>query len=179
MKMADKIKVALDESLLSGGYEKLFLDDLINLVANQGISPEVILREIRVLEGKEIQLMGGFDIDPTVIFGNYQRNLNGEPSATKTFTEFKGKWLKGLYHKHYYIHQSDSASINIKNQQNEFPGTNPMAAMMTRIVEGRLTGEWIIFKKSNDRNTYFCLAKHADGDKAIHDRLVESGINLD
>lgn len=180
MNSKDAIRAALDESLASGKYVQLFLDNLIDLAINQEISPEVIFREIRVLEGKKESLLGNLDVECCQVwFGGHEFQLNRSPSATKGSSEFTGRWLKGLHHKHYYVHQSDFTALNVKNQHRKYPLSQPLAAMITRIAEGGLTGEWIVFKKINGINTYLCLAKHTDGDKTIHDRLIENGVTLD
>lgn len=183
MKVRDAIKAVLDESLSSGKYVELFLCDLINLAFIQGISPEVILREIRVLEGKEMALLRNIDVEPFMVdwSDNPKKMFKPIPqslSATKGPTEFAKEPLKGLYHKHYYIHECDFVEVNVKNQRRKYPGANSLAAMITRTAERKLTGEWIVFRKSNGINTYLCLAKHTDGDQAIYDRLIANGVAL-
>lgn len=123
--------------------------------------------------------LSNLDVEPFQIwFGNHVTELNRSPSATKKSSEFTRCPLKGLHHKHYYVHLSDFAAINVKNQQKKYDGLTSLGAMLARIAAGGLTGEWIIFKKSNGINIYLCLAKHTDGDKAIHERLIENGIDL-
>ncbi len=181
MNIEDAIKADLDECLSSGKYVQLFLEDLIDLAVNQSISPEAIFREIRTMEGKEEPRLTNVDVDPCPIWlGDHETELNRSPSATKESSEFNRCWLKGLHHKHFYVHQSDFAVINVKNQQKKYDGCSPLAAMMTRIAEGNLTGEWIIFKKVDGINTYLCLAKHskcAADDKAIHARLIANDVS--
>ncbi|MCL4759489.1 MAG: hypothetical protein KJZ96_14215 [Rhodocyclaceae bacterium] len=173
------IKSALEECLSSGKYVQLFLDDMIDLVTNQNVSPEVIFREIRAMEGKEEPLLTDFDVEPCQVwFGDHEIRLNRSPSATKKSSEFCRLPLRGLHHKHYYVHQSDFAAINVKNQQKKYAGAPPLGSMIARVAEGNLTGEWIIFKKVDGIHTYLCLAKHTDGDKAIHDRLLANDIDL-
>lgn len=180
MTTREHIKNALDASLSTGKYVQLFLSDLIDLSINQKISPDVILREIRTLENKEKTLLKNLDLENCPIWlGDQESNLKRSPSATKESSEFTRDCLKGLHHKHYYIHQDDFATVNVKNQQRTYPNLTKIGAMMKRIAEGKLTGEWIIFKKNNGINTYLCLAKHTDGDQAIRDRLIRNGIDLD
>lgn len=184
MKASNAIKAALDESLSSGEYAQLFLEDLIDLAINQGISPEVVLREIRVLEGMEELVLKNRDSEPFMIDWTTNnpkdmfKPILQSPSATKEATEFVKEPLKGLFHKHYYVHEYDFVEVNVKNQRRKYPGATPLAAMITRIAEERLTGEWIIFRKSHGINIYLCLAKHTDGDQAIYDRLIASGVDL-
>jgi len=173
------IKAGLDRCLSSGRYVQLFLDDLVSLVINQKISPEIIFREIRALEGKEAPLLNNLDVDPCLIWhAEYEAELNRSPSVTKKYSEFTRSLLKGLHHKHYYVHQGDFISINVLNHNRKYANHSPLCAMMTKISDGTLTGEWIIFKKTEAGNTYLCLAKHTDGDNAIHNRLKASGNEL-
>ncbi|MBF4485597.1 hypothetical protein [Flavobacterium sp. CSZ] len=36
----------------------------------------------------------------------------------------------------------------------------------------KLTGEWLIYKRHNNINYYFCLAKHNEGDQEIYDNKI-------
>jgi hypothetical protein len=178
MNTEDVIRAALDECLSSGNYAQLFLNDLIDLATHQNNSPEVIFQEIRIMEGKEDYLMTELDVESYPIwFGSYESTFNRSPSATKDSLEFKRLPLKGLQHKHYYIPQDEFTAININNQNKKYPNYSQFGAMIARITEGGLTGEWIIFKKADGVNTYLCLAKHTDGDKATHNRLIANGLS--
>ncbi len=121
MKASDAIKAALDESLSSGEYVQLFLYDLIDLVINQGISPEVILREIWVLEGTEGALLKNIDVEPCMIDWSDDPKKMFKPilqslSATKEPSEFVKEPLNGLYRKHYYVHECDFVEVNVEIQ---------------------------------------------------------------
>ena len=101
------------------------------------------------------------------------------PSATKDATQFtrEDSPLKGLWHKHYYIHQGDFLKRNIENiaKRHRFLiDATPVLQMMARIVEGAVTGEWIIFRRENEINTYLCLAKHNDDDVQIYGRIKKA-----
>ena len=47
----EKLKNGIKESLKNGKYEELFFEDLFHLWKVDGISPEVVLRELRAIEG--------------------------------------------------------------------------------------------------------------------------------
>lgn len=174
------IEIELIKCLSPGKYVQLFLNDLVSLVIHQGISPEVIFREIRAMEGKDMPLLIDLDANSCQIwFGNHETKLNRNPSATKEFSKFTRPPLKGLYHKHYFVRQSDFIEINIENQQKKYPDIDSLGAMMTRIAEGNLTGEWIVFKRKNGINTYLCLAKHSDGGNVIFKRLIENNVDIE
>lgn len=42
-----------------------------------------------------------------------------------------------------------------------------------RDVEGKLTGEWLIFAKHGGENYYLSLNTHVAGDQFIYDRIME------
>lgn len=183
MKQYEYLKAVLDSSLSTGKYSQVFLEDVLNLWWVKKISPEVILREIRALEGLEIPVLDveGEDrirvwpvirgADPTSPPITYSRNV----SSTKEATQFhkKSSPLNGMWHKHYFINQDDFLEANIRNQRKKYmdDALPPVMAMITKIIEGSITGEWIIFRKDDQNNEYLCLAKHNDGDDVIFDRL--------
>ena len=165
----------------------MFVDDVLNLWQVDGISPEVILRELRALEGLDSPLMDVEGDEPIKIWPitvggpldapqpelEYRRSV----TATKDATRFdRDGPLKGLWHKHYFVHAADFIYENVSNQQRRYKELNlpPIAAMMTRIAEGKLTGEWIIFRMDEGVRTYLCLAKHSAtkaGDQALAARI--------
>ncbi|WP_157644633.1 hypothetical protein [Burkholderia ubonensis] len=194
----DTLRVELDKALTTGSYTSMFFDDVFELWTKRGISPEVILRELRALEGLGVPLMQVDGDEPVPIYftgappkdepDDVRRALpkpdaylNRSLSATKgadkgLFFDRKNSPLKGLWHKHYYVHQTDFLKVNVENQNTPRqrqgqPILSPILAMMTRLAESSATGEWIVFKKEAERNTYLCLAKHTDGDGAVYDRI--------
>jgi hypothetical protein len=185
--LIEKINIALNSSISNGKYTSLFRDDLLNLWIEKHISPEVVLREIRVLEGLEKPLMelDGEGRVPIWFVTSKpveedERHLQPDtylersPSATKRETQFKNPPLEGLWHKHYYIHESEFLEMNVNNQRSRFkrgPAMGDMMAMLTRIAENKVTGEWVVFKRVENVNTYLCLANHNDGDEAIYERI--------
>ncbi|MDN7893026.1 hypothetical protein QZM93_30940 [Burkholderia cepacia] len=180
-----KLQLELEKSLNTGKYKELFLEDIFRLWQCDEISPEVILRELRVLEGIEKPLMEFDGDEPIPIwFGSSNSTkpdtyLSRSLSATKRPTQFTGQMspLSGLWHKHYFVYQDDFLKQNIENEGRKHKTANlhPLTAMTVRIAEGGVTGEWIIFEKTSDKNTYLALAKHNDGDQAIFDRLKAAG----
>lgn len=178
----EKLKNGIKESLKNGKYEELFFEDLFHLWQVDGISPEVVLRELRALEGTEESLLIMDNDEPIPVWFGGSDSMGPDmflkmgPSATKDATEFtkKDSPLKGLWHKHYYIHQADFLKENAKNVARRHPflkNAPAMMQMMARITEGAVTGEWIIFRKDAGINTYLCLAKHNDGDEKINEKL--------
>lgn len=165
-----------------GKYTDLFFEDLLGLWQVEGISPEVVLREIRALEGLEQSALIMDNDEPIPVWFGGSNSvgpdmyLNTDPSSTKKETQFtrKDSPLRGLWHKHYYIHQEDFFAENLRNAERKHKflnGAPPIMQMMARITEGAATGEWIIFKKEEGINSYLCLAHHNDGDNKIHARL--------
>jgi len=195
---ADRLRAELDKGLTTGSYTSTFFDDVFDLWTKRGISPEVILRELRVLEGLAGPLMqlDGDEPVPIYFIGREPKDeaddahcaqpkpdtrFNRCLSATKggdkgLLFSRKNSPIKGLWHKHYYAHQADFFNVNAENknaarQRNGDPLLSPLLAMMTRLAEGATTGEWIVFQKEADRNKYLCLANHTDDDRAVYDRI--------
>lgn len=194
----DALRTELDKTLNVGSYTSVFLNDVFDLWTKEGISPDVILREIRALEGLGGPLVHVEGDEPVPIYfiGGPRKDepddahgaplkpdayLNRSTSATKggdqgILFDRKKSPLKGLWHKHYYVHRADFLQENIKNQnaRREREGVRPLSpimAMMTRFAESAATGEWIVFKKEAAHNTYLCLAKHTDDDNTVYDRI--------
>ena len=117
-------------------------------------------------------------------------------STTKPPTEFRRKPLKGLWHKHFFdahfvghnlsnewkagkklenmikeVFESAESEVITEDMMSEVSHRLIQGAMESRDEEKRLTGEWIVFDKHDDGNRYLCLARHADGDEAIHAKL--------
>ena len=182
MEETKQLREALKAALKTGNFEELFFNDLFDLWKSEGVSPEVVLREIRALEGTDEPLMIMNDDRPIPIWFVDSDAIGPDifyktdPSATKDVTQFtrEDSPLKGLWHKHYYIHRSDFLIKNVKNEIRRcksLENASPMMQIMGRIAAGAATGEWIIFKREGGANTYLCLAKHNDGDIQIHERI--------
>jgi hypothetical protein len=159
------------ENLISGRYSWLFVFHLM-MGEQRGISnPHMIIDEIKNLEGI-----------------SHQRKQRTKPAS-----EFKGAYLKGLWHKHFFFAHPSVLANNIKNHlaggklkklvEEVFnPDVSPIVTkemvgeLSHRIVHeslkdrgatSNLTGEWIIFAKHQGRNYYLCLASHIEEDKTI------------
>ncbi|MDD5214050.1 MAG: hypothetical protein PHQ03_00740 [Methylococcales bacterium] len=191
----EKLKLALEEVLDSGNYTELFFEDIFKLWVKDGISPEVILREIQALENVDDFLLEDVEINSKwngkipvwILHQNFCPEKpdtyfkRGSSSATKDETQFtkKNSPLKGLWHKHYFDNNNDFLNQNIENEKRKhkiLENSLKLVSMLSRISEQAVTGEWIIFKKENNINTYLCLAKHDDGDLAIAEKMKKAGI---
>jgi hypothetical protein len=116
------------------------------------------------------------------------------PSPTKPASQFNGKWLGGLWHKHYS--QPRFLACNLANHltnkrfaaiaeetvgvDNEFDA-DAVARFVHAAVIGnyeqragaaKLTGEWIVFAKEPTGNVYLTLADHIEDDEAIWRRCA-------
>jgi hypothetical protein len=169
-------------------YSWLFVMDLLLFQEGNGVDPHMIVHEIQALEGL------------------------GPKHGTKAPAQFTRHPLKGLWHKHFF-----SAHFLARNIRNELvggrfeqifaevcdPNKSPvltegmikeLAHRITigefdnRNKDGRLTGEWIVFARHEEKNYYLCLSTHNAGDQTIYDRirdvcfpqfpfLVENGVN--
>ena len=186
----EKVEVALKASLKSGAVTSMFVDDVLKLWQVDRISPEVILRELRALEGLAPD---PFDIEGDEPIKVWLIAIGGSPDAPQPELEYRRSLtatkdatcfdregpLKGLWHKHYYVHTEDFIDRNVRNQRRRHREFNlsPLAAMMTRIEEERLTGEWIVFRMEGGVRTYLCLAKHSANkadDQKLADRISKA-----
>ena len=133
-----------------------------------GISPDDVLREIKNLE-------------------------SGEPEQqTKSASQFSRKPLKDLWHKHFFsAHFVPDNILNalkedvleklIKEVRSSNKSHNEMISELShRVVHepienradnNKLTGEWIVFAKHNQKNYYLCCNTHNAGDHMIFDRI--------
>jgi hypothetical protein len=160
--VSDEIRSRISELL----WLDLYIFDL-----EFGVSPDDVLREIKKLESGET--------DP----------------QTKPASQFSRKPLKGLWHKHFFSAHFVPHNISnalkggvLEKLVNEVldPSKSPIitkemiSELSHRVVhepiEGRandnkLTGEWIIFAKHNQKNYYLCCNTHNAGDQMIFDRI--------
>jgi hypothetical protein len=114
------------------------------------------------------------------------------PSLTKPPSMFARPPLTGLWHKHY--HQAAFIPKNVENhwRANSFAGYVKDAAAEMVVPDGkltgfllhelvisgyrersraqRLTGEWIVYARPENRNTYLTLGVHGD-DHAVYERV--------
>lgn len=165
------IRENLDLHLRTGRYSTGLIRELTEMLESRSGNVFAIFDEIAVLEGFPRQ----------------------RPSLTKPPTMFERPPLTGLWHKHY--HQAAFLPQNILNhwRANDFsahvekavndaviPQDKLMGALIHEFVLGgyrersqahRLTGEWIVYARRDDVNTYLTLGTHGD-DAAIHERVL-------
>lgn len=162
------VKESLDAAMRSGSYSLGFLIDLATVKAEGKIDWHRIVDEIAAMEGA------------------------GTVSTTKPEQPFKGKHLKGYWHKHHtqarYLPQNlanemmvDDTIRRILHPHIGEDLTPQLLGRLThalvvdghnrRLRERRLTGEWILFAKSDRANYYLTLASHQEPDPIIAERL--------
>ena len=122
--------------------------------------------------------------------------MEGAPSTrvsrTKPGAEFRGKWLKGLWHKHHLHSSLNAMAQNIANQWKKNPEdflvpedlSNEelwqiagkighrvvLEGYTNRSDAGELTGEWIVLAKQDGANYYLTLGSHTETDEAVWQR---------
>lgn len=157
------------DTLIPNRYTSLLVVNLYLLEKVSGVNPEQVIEEIKSLEG----------LAPS--------------QQTKPATEFKGQFLKGLWHKHFLPALPSALAHNILNHlgknglthlvEEVFDPANSSIVtkemideLAHRVVEEsieergaaeKLTGEWIIFAKENGENYYLCISPHTSGDENI------------
>lgn len=151
-------------------YGQLFHDSVLTGERN----PFKVLEQISALEGR-----GGL-------------------SRTKDETLFTGKFLKGLWHKHYVGDGVRPIAVNVERALKTYglPETQRLvaeaeargevrdfseqdiAAMVNEAVHGNymrrakdsaLTGDWLVFARHEGLNYYLCVAAHETGDENIRE----------
>lgn len=157
------------DTIIPNRYTSLLVVNLYLLDKVSGVNPEQVIEEIKSLEG----------LAPS--------------QQTKPATEFKGQFLKGLWHKHFLPALPSAFAHNILNHLGKNGLTHLVeevfdpakSSVVTqemidelahRVVEEsieergaaeKLTGEWIIFAKENGENYYLCISPHTSGDENI------------
>ena len=157
------------DSLIPGRYSSLFIVNLITLEKGQGIDSHSIIEEIKCLEGI------------------------ASTSQTKPPSQFRGEFLKGLWHKHFFpalpsvfgynitnhfgkngirnlveeVLDSAKSSTLTKEMINELSHRLVQVPLEDRAAENKLTGEWIVYAKEDDKNYYLCISPHSAEDKTI------------
>lgn len=167
----DYIRENLDLQLMAGRYSTVLVQELAELFECRSGNVFAILDEIAALEGAP----------------------GARPSLTKPPTMFVRSPLAGLWHKHY--HQASFLHHNVWNhwRANDFavhaaktigkaaiPEDKLMGALVHEFVVAgyrersesrRLTGQWIVYARRGDMNTYLTLGIHGD-DTAIYQRVL-------
>lgn len=157
----------LNQAMVTGRYSANLVKEFDAHVDNATANIFPIFAEIATLEGAQ----------------------RSRPSQTKPPAQFTGKWLKGLWHKHY-----SQAHFMRKNLQNHWTPKRvaemlkeadkvPMTSLEQRVMdlsyrlvsqgyldranEPGLTGEWIVYARQDGVAYYLTLANHTEGDEAI------------
>jgi hypothetical protein len=165
------VRENLDLHLVNGRCSANLAHELANMYEGRTGNVFAVFDEIAGLEGHPI----------------------ARPSLTKPPSQFTRPPLRGLWHKHY--HQAAFISTNVENhwRANSFAGHVKMAAdkmsvpddkligfmLHEYVISGykdrsrarRLTGEWIVYARQDERNTYLTLGTHSDDD-AIYERVL-------
>jgi hypothetical protein len=156
--------------MVTGRYSSGLVHEFDRHVKNRTANIFQILGEIAALEGAPM----------------------ARPSRTKPASQFKGKFLNGLWHKHYTQARFIAANLMLHWKPNKLrrlikesyggrPFFDEQAAkeLSHRFVQdgylersGRkqMTGEWIIFAKQDDKAYYLTLANHTEEDETIWHR---------
>ncbi len=160
----------LDE-IIPGRYSSLFVFNLMNLERVFHIDTTPVIREIMHLEDQ------------------------GPGLQMKPATEFRGEHLKGLWHQHFFVVHPSAMAHNIQNHlgknglaklvakhlpMGEVITESALSALSNAIVSEsleeradseKLTGEWIIFAKENDKNYYLSIETHKQPDERVAGNL--------
>jgi len=150
-------------------FSSLFVVNLMLLDWVNGIDPIEVVEEIKVLEGLRASLQ------------------------TKAESKFRGKKLRGLWHKHFMPALPSVMAHNITNHLGKHgtknlveeifnPNKSPVVtkdmieelshrlvvgSMEERAERDKLTGEWIVFAKEEGKNYYLGIWRHDSGDEKI------------
>lgn len=163
--------------LEKSNISKLLIWQLYYLEMNRLYSAFDVLDEIKYLEG------------------------NSKSTKTKKEDKLKGRYLRGLWHKHFFSARFISRNIinywemnkkdnsrfdkllkDVFNKSDSEYITDEMINDITyrltdeplhnKILPGKWTGEWIVFAKYNAVNYYLSLGKHGD-DENIHSLIMQ------
>lgn len=144
--------------------------------------------------------MQSFGVRPLTVIDEIKSLEKLKISQTKPATPFRGRYLGGLWHKHYMNGDVASLAQNVKSALDEYRIPffdkrirEAQAAGEKRLVtkedvpkivddvlrnnlarrrsEGKMTGEWVIYAQHESQNFYLCLAKHDDGDEKIREKI--------
>ncbi|MBP7766639.1 MAG: hypothetical protein KA113_15740 [Syntrophaceae bacterium] len=152
-------------------YSWQFVIDLLLFHQVNGVDPYEILDEIRSLEG----------LRPS--------------TGTKAPTQFTREPLIGFWHKHFFsarfvahniinelagdklsrlvedVLDPNKSPIITKEMINELAHRVTVESLENRGRGGKLTGEWIVFAKHEEKNYYLTLCTHKVGDQALYERI--------
>ncbi|KQT28446.1 MULTISPECIES: hypothetical protein [unclassified Bradyrhizobium] len=165
------IREILDLHLMTGRYSTVLVQERAEIFERRSGNVFAILDEVAALEGAP----------------------GARPSLTKPPAMFVRPPLTGLWHKHY--NQASFLHQNVSNhwRANDFAvhaartigeaaihEDKLIGALIHEFVMGgyrersearRLTGQWIVYARQDDVNTYLTLGTHGD-DAAIRQRVL-------
>jgi hypothetical protein len=170
-----RLAVKLSERYPNARFCRVFIDQLVFIEQDFGRGTvECITSEIDWLEGLT------------------------RSTVTKQPTEFSGKILGGLMHKHFFT--ANNVKKNIANRllgengsfktiarrsfaqhQTDVATPEVVSTILSKIKaqvlvdqrakESSLTGDWIVYERQSGRNTYLCLAEHEESNEEILHRF--------
>ena len=171
--LLSSIEIEGFQKITEGRYSYLFVQKLIELM-HKGEGVSRVVREIKCLEGFSTSTM-------------------------KAETKVNRGLIKGLRHKHYLPSGIDSFSKNLEMQLNkcsnqirvdyqtilkskvltDLEKADQIARLAVskyseRSDERKLTGEWIIFHKYQDKNYYLDISCHKDSEETIAANLKKN-----
>jgi hypothetical protein len=158
----------LDRAMVTGRYSAGLVQEFDRHVENRTANVFPIFAEIGSLEGAK----------------------SSRPSQTKPAAHFTGKWLNGLWHKHYAQAQFMQKNLDlhwktpnrltrmlidayrvqmtsIEERAKDLAHRLVSDAYIERATEAKLTGEWIVYACQDDVAYYLTLGNHTEGDEAI------------
>jgi hypothetical protein len=163
----------LDRAVVTGRYSAGLIREIDAHVENETANIFPIFEEIGALDGSK----------------------TARPSRTKPACPLKGRWLKGLWHKHYTQARFMRANLKLHWTPDrlrrliggrEFFDEQATRDLSRGLVQGyvergskrRLTGEWVVFAKQDDVNYYLTLGTHTEDDEAIWRRCKACAAEL-
>jgi hypothetical protein len=151
----------LDAVMINGRYSTLLASQLDFHIRNRILHSHIITDEIAALEG-----------------GRRRSQTKG-----KRGERFRGKWLKGLWHKHffqpfymlenlklYWTEERIKATFGEQMSIDEAIYHFVIGGYAGRAQSKRLTGEYFVFAKQDETAYYLTLAYHKEDDEVVWQR---------
>jgi hypothetical protein len=173
-------------------------DQLIQFRKFYVSSPDLASRMSELLWFDMYVLDQSFGVSPHDILKSIDNLEAGEPhSGIKPATEFRNPPLRGLWHKHFFaahflvtnislalgkdgleklvneVMDPKKSSIIDQEMIDELAHRITHEPVERRNQQGKITGEWVIFAKHDNKNYYLCLNTHNAGDQFIYERIME------
>ncbi|MDQ1832766.1 hypothetical protein [Massilia scottii] len=157
--------------IIPGRYSSLFIFNLMNLERVFHIDATPVISEIMHLEDQ------------------------GPGLQMKPATEFRGEHLKGLWHQHFFVVHPSALANNIQSHLGKdglkrlvtkhlpmgetitssalksLSHAIVMESLEARAEAEKLTGEWIIFAKEENKNYYLSIETHQQPDERVAGNL--------